>query len=72
MIEVANRVVMVNVPKIKKLASQKNMTLKQLESVAGIANGIIAKWIYRDAQIDKVYRVADVLSTSIDELIEKV
>lgn len=64
--------VMVNVPKIKRLASQKNMTLKQLESVAGIANGIIAKWVYRDAQIDKVYRVADVLSTSIDELIEKV
>ena len=64
--------VMVNVPKIKELASQNNMTLKQLESVAGIANGIIAKWVYRDAQIDKVYRVADVLSTSIDELIEKV
>lgn len=68
----ANRVVMVNVPKIKKLANQKNMTLKQLEAVAGIANGIIARWSERDAQIDKVYRVAHVLGISIDSLIEKV
>ena len=68
----ANRVVMVNVPKIKELAAQKQMSVKQLETVAGIANGIIAKWGWRDAHIDKVYRVADVLGTSIDDLIEKV
>ena len=72
MISLANRVVTVNVAKIKELASNKNMTLKQVESVAGISNGIIRKWMFCDAQIDKLYRVADVLDTRIDELLEKV
>lgn len=68
----ANRVVMVNVPRIKELANEKNMTLKQLEVEACIANGAIAKWITGDARIDKLYRVADALGTSIDDLIEKI
>ena len=68
----ANRVVMVNVPRIKELATKNNMTLKQLEVKACIANGAIAKWITGDARIDKLYRVADALGTSVDDLIEKV
>ena len=68
----ANRVVIVNVSKIKELAKEKNLTMKQLESYACIANGAIGKWVTGDARIDKLYRVADVLGTSIDELIEKV
>ena len=68
----ANRVVNVNVPRIRELAGKQNMTLKQLESAACIANGAIGKWASGDARIDKLYRVADVLGTSIDDLLIKV
>ena len=68
----ANRVVMVNVPKIKELASEKNMTLKKLESVSGISNGTIRKWVAADARVDKLHRVANSLGTSIEDLLQKV
>ena len=68
----ANRVVMVNVPKIKELASEQNMTLKKLESVSGISNGTIRKWTDADARVDKLHRVADTLKTNIEELLIKV
>lgn len=69
----ANRVVTVNVPKIRELAKMKGLTLTELESVACIAHGTTGKWITSGgAHIDKLYRVADVLGTSIDELLQKV
>ena len=68
----ANRVVKVNMPKIRELASQKNMSLKQLESASSLSNGAIGKWNKSDARIDKLYRVADALGAKVDELIEKV
>ena len=64
--------VKVNVPMIKELAEKKNMTIKDLESKASIANGAIAKWNTCDAGIDKLYRVADALGTKVNNLIEKV
>lgn len=67
-----NRVVKVNIPKIRELARMKNMNLKQLEAAAGIANGAIGKWVQGDAQVDKLYRVADALGTNVDKLLEKV
>lgn len=68
----ANRVVKVNIPKIRELADQKNMSLTQLESVSSLSNGVIGKWTKSDARIDKLYRVADTLGVKVDELIEKV
>ena len=68
----ANRVVKVNVQKIRELASLKDMNLKKLEIVAGISNGTIAKWVTADARVDKLYRVADALGTNVDKLLEKV
>lgn len=68
----ANRVVMVDVKKIRELASEQNMTLKKLESVSGISNGIISKWADADAGVDKLQRVADTLNTSIEKLLVKV
>lgn len=68
----ANRVVKVNVQKIRELASLKDMNLKKLEIVAGISNGTIAKWVSGDARVDKLYRVADALGTNVDKLLEKV
>lgn len=67
----ANRVVMVNVPKIKELANEKNMSLKKLEAVSGISNGTIRKWSDADARVDKLHRVANSLGTSIEELLKK-
>lgn len=68
----ANRVVKVNVPKIRELAREKNMNLTQLESASSVANGAIGKWSNRDARIDTLYRVASTLGIKVDELIEKV
>ena len=57
----ANRVVKVNVQKIKDLAGEKNMNLKQLELASCLSNGAIGKWTKSDARIDKLYRVAEIL-----------
>lgn len=68
----ANRVVMVNVQKIRELATKHNMTIKNLEAVSGISNGTISKWTDADARVDKLHRVAETLETSIEELLIKV
>ena len=67
----ANRVVKVNIPKIRELARKKNMNLTQLESASSISNGAIGKWNKCVPRLDKLYRVADTLGTKVDELIEK-
>lgn len=67
----ANRVVRINIPKIRELAKEKNMNMKQLELKAGIANGAIGKWVEGDARVDKAYRVAAALDTTIDNILEK-
>lgn len=68
----ANRVVRVNVQRIKELAKAKNKTITQIENDASISNGAIRKWVNCDAQIDKLYRVADTLGTNIESLIERI
>lgn len=65
------RVVKVNIPKIRELAKQKNMNLKQLESASSISNGAIGKWNKSVPCIDNLYRVADILGAKVDDLIEK-
>lgn len=68
----ANRVVKVNISKIRELAKMKDMNLKQLEAAAGVANGAIGKWVTRDARIDTLFKVAETLETSVDNILEKV
>ena len=68
--KLANRVVRVNVPRIKKLVSEKGMTIKQFEEYAGVGNGAIGKWESKDARMDTIYRVAKALETSVDDLIK--
>lgn len=67
-----NRVVTVNVPKIKQLANEKNLSLTSLEEELKIANGTIGKWKNSGARVDTLYRVADYLGTSMIELLERV
>lgn len=67
---VANRVVRVNVQKIKDLAKEKGMSIKQFEEYAGVGNGAIGKWESTDAKLDTIYRVAKALDTSVDNLMQ--
>lgn len=68
----ANRVVKVNIPKIRELAEKKKITsLTELEAAAGLSNGAIGKWTNCDARIDSLYRVAKVLKVKVDTLIEE-
>jgi len=66
-----NRVYRVNVPKIREIASKKGFkNIKQLEVVAGVGNGAIAKWEVTDAKVDTVCRVAKALGTKVDTIIK--
>lgn len=52
-------------------AKEQRYTLAALERAAGLSNGAIAKWRVNEPSVDRVQRVADVLGTTIDELIVK-
>lgn len=56
--------------KIKKLADEKHLSIKELESQAGLANGTIGKWRESEPGALNLYKVSKILGTSIDELVK--
>ena len=57
--------------KIKELAKQQRLSIRQIEIAAGLSNGSITRWSEKSPSIDKVYRVANVLGCTVDDLIRK-
>ena len=55
--------------KIKELAKAQRLSIRQIEIAAGLSNGAIARWSEKSPSIDKVYRVANVLGCTVDDLI---
>lgn len=59
------------VDKIRTLAKERNMSLPDLEVKTGLGNGTISRWKNASPNTDKLSKVADELSVSIDYLLGK-
>lgn len=57
------------VERIKTLCESNAITITQLESAAGIARGTIGRWDKSTPSVDKVAKVAEYFSITIDELL---
>lgn len=65
-----NRVITVNLEKIKNMAKEKGMTIHRLEMDAGLKNGTVRKWYKQQPNIKTLFRVAEVLGVEYNELTE--
>lgn len=57
------------VNKIRSLANEKGMSLPQLEIALGLGNGTISRWKNSSPNTDKLQKVADYFSVSMDYLL---
>lgn len=55
--------------KIKELAAQRKVSIRQIEEFFGWGNGVINRWRTSKPAIDKVQRVADYFHVSVDYLL---
>ena len=55
--------------RIKDLASKQNMTFASLERDAGLGRGTIRKWDTNSPSADQLFKVANLLNTSMDFLL---
>ncbi len=55
--------------KIKELAAQKNVSIRQVEEKLGFANGTIRQWGKKNPGINKVKDVAKYFNVSVDFLL---
>ncbi|HDP1317309.1 TPA: helix-turn-helix transcriptional regulator [Enterococcus faecalis] len=55
--------------KIKLLASEKKMSIRQLEETLGFGNGVINRWRKNTPGSDKLKKVADYFNVSVDYLL---
>ncbi|WP_338362771.1 helix-turn-helix transcriptional regulator [Enterococcus faecalis] len=55
--------------KIKLLASEKKMSIRQLEETLGFGNGVINRWRKNTHGSDKLKKVADYFNISVDYLL---
>lgn len=53
----------------RKECAKKGITVTELERSAGLTDNAIYKWDRHKPSVDKVKRAADVLQTTVDELI---
>lgn len=60
---------MVNLERIKQLASEKGISISKLEKETGLANATIRKWETSNPQIDTLVKVARYFGVSVEELI---
>ena len=67
-----NRVVTVNLDKIRELAKKKNLSITRLEEELHFSNGTICKWKDTGASSNSLYIVAKFLGVSSDDLLEVV
>lgn len=56
--------------RIKDLANEKNISIRELESTLKLANGTVSKWQNR-ANTEKLQKVADFFEVPIDSLLKE-
>ena len=57
---------------IYQISKEKNISINQLEEKAGLSTGSIYKWNTVSPTVKNLKKVADVLETTVDSLLEKV
>ena len=55
--------------RIRELCKAMGITVSDLEKIAGLSNGAIAKWATGSPRVDSLKRVADCLGCSLDFLV---
>ncbi len=55
--------------RIRKVAKERELTIKQLEEEAGLGNGTLRRWNNTSPSIDNLIKVAKILSVSVDALL---
>lgn len=55
---------------IKVLAKERKLTIAEVERMAGLKPRTVYKWDENIPSVDKVKRVADALSVTVDELMK--
>lgn len=55
--------------KIKELAAQKNISIRQLEEKLGFANATLRRWDTNKPSVDKIQLVAKYFNVSVDYLL---
>ncbi len=55
--------------KIKELAAQKNVSIRQLEEKLGFANATLRRWDKNKPSVDKIQAVAKFFNVSVDYLL---
>lgn len=66
-----NRVIAVDLDKIKRLTEEHEITIRNLEEKAGLQNGTIRKWDKADPKVSSLIRVSEVLGIDPMKLIKK-
>lgn len=56
--------------KIKEILTEKQMSIRELESKAGLGNGTIRGWEKSSPNVDNLKKVADILERTVDELLK--
>lgn len=57
--------------KIKKICTERKISVTSVEKEAGLSNGAISKWGDKMPLADNLYSVARVLNVTVEELLEK-
>lgn len=58
------------VANIKKIALEKNLTIKQIGKESGVGENAIYRWDKQNPNLSSLKKVSNYLNISIDELIE--
>ena len=54
---------------IRRLCSEKGISIRQLERSVGLTNGIVASWEEKAPSVMRVKAVADFFGVTVDELL---
>ncbi|MDT1997257.1 helix-turn-helix domain-containing protein [Carnobacterium divergens] len=57
--------------KIKKLAKKKGVSIAQIERECDFSGGLLSKWDKSIPSADKLYKVAEYLDTTIEDLLKE-
>lgn len=55
--------------RVKRLAKERNFSIRRLEREAGLSENSIQKWTKYSPHLSNAFAVADVLEISVDELV---
>lgn len=55
---------------IKARCKEKNITIAELERMAGIGNGVVGRWDKMNPRLDSLCAVASALDVTVDELLK--